>query len=99
MKKILIVVAAFFTGAAASQYVYYKRVTIGITGAEAAQAANWFLANGAWDGTVAEMENCCVARTGNTDDYPTGFIASCYGTATVSADSLPAGAVVKEVIP
>lgn len=97
MKKFAIVAAvlSIFCMGAASQYVYTKTIRVDITQAKAAQGANWFIAEGAWDGTAAEMNKCCIGKVaGNA----TGFGAWCSGDDTVPADSLPEGAKVKEVI-
>ena len=89
----LILAAILFLGAA-SQYVYEDRSSpqVEVTLSEAAQAADWFIARGAWTGDRAGIVWCAVMRKGDK------FFAECHGDKTVAADSLPEGAVVKEVI-
>ena len=78
--------------AAASQYTYvHKETPVEVTGAQAATAADWFISRGAWSGARGDVTWCAVYRDGDA------FKASCHGTKTVPADSLPEGAT--NVIP
>lgn len=79
--------------AAASQYIYEHRdAPVDVTAAQAATAADWFIARGAWTGDRASVSWCAVYREGDS------FRARCSGTKTAAADSLPADAKVVGVI-
>ena len=95
MKKLTAFFAVLLFAVAASAATTYTILVTApvkaITGAQAANIADEFIAVGAWTGTRVEMHRCVVARD---DSASTGFSAFCVGQDDVAAAAVPVGATI-----
>jgi hypothetical protein len=69
--------------AAVGDFIYEANDAVILTGPQAADIADCYIAKGAWTGSRSDMRVCTIARVG------TSFPASCSGTKTASGATLP----------
>jgi hypothetical protein len=105
MKKILVVIFATFILGAASQYTYREKVASRVTLTPTRSGAYLSLlkADKAWPDKmpIDNLWSCTLSHVGGAKGRPTGvLVVACTGeeVATVSADMLPKGAAVTDVI-
>lgn len=78
--------AGVLAEAAVGDLIYEVHESANITGAQAATAADAFIAAGAWSGNRADMIRCAVERDGGSS---TGFRAYCVGLKSAAPNALP----------
>lgn len=95
MKAIIWILAGLLTGAS-GDVIYEAFQQAEVSGAQAATAADWFIARGAWQGNRADIRRCVIERYASSS---TGYRAWCIGDLSAPAVNVPDGSVMHGIEP
>lgn len=95
MRAIVYILAGLLVGAS-GDIIYEAFQQAEVSGSQAATAADWFIARGAWLGDRSDIRRCVIERYASSS---TGYRAWCIGDLSAPAASVPDGAVMHGVEP